>query len=375
MLHAKVRREELSKGISQAYSVANKRTTMPILSNVLISTQDDQLVLTVTDLEITFQGHYNAEIIENGLITIPAKIFNEVIKSIIGDVVEIRETDNHSMELSCGTFKTTLFGLSPENFPKVPLLDNMAYTTFESKDIIDAINKTIFAVATSDDTYNLSGVNLIKDIEDSEQFLRWVSTDAQRLNVCSMTCPDLSNFQPEGKVLISRKGLQELKNLADGSETIALAVSSNSFTAKTDNALLMARLLDGAYPDYKPIIPKDNDQTVWLDRKAFQDSLKRISLLTSDKYPVSKFAFTKDLLTITSMNPELGQAEESLGVEYNGEDIVTGFNPSFYIDVISAMRSEKISILLKAGNATYLLSGPEDPGYIAVLVSMSIYSE
>ncbi|MDR1487120.1 MAG: DNA polymerase III subunit beta [Deltaproteobacteria bacterium] len=377
MLHIRVKTEDLKKSIAQTSSVADKRTTMPILNNVLVHTENDQLVVTATDLETTFQANYPAEIFEEGRIAIPAKTFSTVIGACVSEHIEIKETDNHSMDLSSGSFKLTLFGLSPTNFPKIPEFSDVALTQIESKDLLDAVNKVGFSMSTTDHVYTLNGVNLLKEGGDlSEPELKFVSTDSQRLNVCALTGIALNdlNIEPTG-IIIPSKGVQELKNLAESSEFISIGVSSNHFIAKSDRATLQIRLKDGAFPDYKPIIPKENDQIVWLDRKEFISCLKRVNIVTHPKNPEARFVFSNNLLTITVTNPELGQAQECMNVDYTGEEITTAFNPVFLLEVAGAMKSERIAIASKPDVATYLITGPEDPSYNAVVVSMTISQE
>ncbi|MDR1545403.1 MAG: DNA polymerase III subunit beta [Deltaproteobacteria bacterium] len=374
MLQFRIKRDDLQKGLNQAGTVAEKRTSIMILNNIHIAAADGEMTLTATDLETTFKGRFPAEVIEPGTLTVPFKTFRDLIRSCSGDVVLLKESDNYSVELDCGSFNTSLFGLSPENYPKTPEIEDVNFIELESRDIIDAINKTLFSVSAGEDTYNLAGIYLIKEEEDDETRFRLVSTDAQRLNVSTIPIRSQEPFELESGIIVPRKGMQELRNLAETVDRISLGLSSVSgLAAKTDTAFLVVRLLEGSFPDYKTILPTSNDKLVYVQRKEMLDALKRIVIMTDAGYRVAIFTFTEDLLTIGSTNPNLGKAEEKLRVEYQGPDITSvGFNPLHFVEALSNMRSDRITIQLKEGKVPYLFTGPEDPGYFGIIMSMTV---
>jgi DNA polymerase-3 subunit beta len=347
---------------------------MAILSNILLSTEDNKLVMTATDLEVTTQIKCPAEITEPGRVTVPAKFFAELVKGVSGEFIILRETENNSTILSCGPFSTNLFGLSATDYPKIPEIDNIDYVSFKGPDLIDAINKTNSSTANSDDTYNLSGIYLLKEVEDADDpgHLKLISTDGVRLNCATLVAEDPQNFAAEKGIIIPRKGLLSIRNMAEGNSILNIGLSENMLAAKNNDSTVAISLLDGMYPNYKEVVPTDLNITAIIYRKDLLVVLRRIIILLTTKYPLAKFSFTRDLLTISTSNPEIGQAEETVGIEYTGPDIMAGFNPVLLIDMLVAMNSDQIYLQGKESNSSYLMTGPEDPGYYGVVVSAVI---
>ena len=372
MLALKIKKEDLAKGVGQTSAIAEKRSSMPILSNILMEAEDGQLKLTATDMEISFQGFYPAEVSEAGRLTVPAKKLNEVVRLLNADEVSLNEAPNFSLGLSAGQFSTQMYGLSPADFPQMPLVENIQFIEIEGAALAGVIDKTIYSVAMEETRFNLSGIYVEKVEYEGTLSLRLVSTDGHRLNMAGLVTPDLPNLELLRGVLISKKGLAELKRLADSAEMIKLGVSANSMVAKTDTAILVMRLLDGRFPDYNMVVPKDNDKHLTAGRKELLEALKRIATMSSDDYKAVKFKVEPGLLTISSMTPELGKAEESLAVEYEGETMEAGFNPRFFIEALSALASDKVKISLMDSEKPALLSAAEDPGYCGVIMSMKI---
>ncbi|MDL2259420.1 DNA polymerase III subunit beta [Deltaproteobacteria bacterium OttesenSCG-928-K17] len=372
MLALKIKKEDLARGVGQTSAIAEKRSSMPILSNILMEAEEGVLKLTATDMEISFQCSYPAEVSEPGRLTVPAKKLNEVVRLLSADEVSLSEAPNFSLSLSAGQFSTQMYGLSPADFPQAQTQEDINYIDVEGPALAAVIDKTIYSVAMEETRYNLSGVYVEKLEHEGELSLRFVSTDGHRLNMAGLVTADLANLELLKGVLISKKGLTELKRLADAAEIVKLGVGSNSLTARTESSVLVMRLLDGRFPDYNMVIPKDNDKHLVPGRKELLDALKRIATMSSDDYKAVKFKAEPGLLTISSMTPELGKAEESLAVEYDGEIMEAGFNPRFFIEALSALVSEKVKISLKDAEKPALLTAAEDPGYNGVIMSMKI---
>jgi DNA polymerase-3 subunit beta len=287
------------------------------------------------------------------------------------DEVSLQDTENHSVILSSGSFSSNLFGLTPEDYPAFPKYGDCPLIAVNGRLLADAINKTIGATMAGDDTYNLSGVNFVREDDEDGPVLRLVSTDTQRLTLATVKAGDLDRLNLEMGVIVPVKGLQELRRMTEDMASIELGVAETMIVAKTDWSLLVTRLLKGPFPDYRVVLPLDNDLHAWFDRKEVLDALRRVNSI-SGKHSVAKFIFREDLLTISAMNPELGQAEESIRIQYDGPEIITGFNPTFHSEILATMSSEKVRLSMKAEKVSYLVTGAEDPGFMAVLVSSSI---
>jgi DNA polymerase III sliding clamp (beta) subunit (PCNA family) len=442
MFTVKVRRDELARAVNQCSSVVAKRSTIEIILKILLTAEDDQLILTATDLEVTLQTRIPAEVTGSGDVVIRPMTLSEFLKSCSGEHVIMHLSENFTLTTDCGGFKVSHFGLSSEDFPKASRPEDAEFVKIETKALIDAIDKTIYSVTQEETLYNLKGVAFIREevaekIEDPApagddldedgpgrddpglddpdrgapdrgspdgeapakwyqakeaqgpgedqapdgqeeasrtprpERLRLVSTDAQRLNVATIEADDLRIFPQTGNVLVPRKGLQELKALCEPYVYIDLGLLDNSLVAKTDDSLLKIRLLSGLFPDYQAIIPPDANLEIWVKRVDLLNTVKRFSFLIDSNYHLSKFVFNRDLLTISSMNPELGQAEDSVGIEYHGPEVATRFNPNYFVDVLSSLKSERVCLRFSEENPSYMVTAPDDPGFSGVIVSVS----
>lgn len=373
MLSLKMSRDELLKAVARTSPIAEKRSSMPILSNILLEGDGEELKFTATDLEITFQGAFPAEIASPGRLTVPARKFLDIVRLLNTPEVALAEVDNFSLKLESGSFNTTMYGLSPEDFPPLPALNHIQYVDLDSADLVDAIDKTIFSVALEETRYNLAGVYLEKLAIAGQPGLRLVSTDGHRLNLAEVVSPALSALELDKGIIISKKGLVELRRMAEGQETVALGLTSSSAVAKGAGAVLVMRLLEGRFPDYNLVIPKTNDKSLLVGRRDFSDVLKRISTMSSDDYKAVKFSLKDNALTVSTVNPELGQAQETLEVDYQGPAIEVGFNPRYFLEVFGALHSERVTVAFQEeGASPCLITAAEDPGYIGVVMPMKI---
>ncbi|MDR2459368.1 MAG: DNA polymerase III subunit beta [Deltaproteobacteria bacterium] len=373
MLKAKVKNDEFQKGLSQTSNIAGKFTSMPILSNVLLQTVGGKLILNATDLETTFQAEYLADVISEGKLAIPAKTLNDISHSLdSSEVLDLEELDNFTLEVKGGAFKTNIYGMSPDEFPRSPQLENLPLAQVKSSDLLDAISKTSYSVTTTNTNYNLAGIFWITEEVDDAKVLHLVSSDSNRLNITTLTSPTIADFDGDRGLITSRKGLMELKLLAETSESIQLAVNISSLVAKTDNSLLMIRLLEGNFPDYRKLIPPSPTITITLNRREFIDTLRRMTLLTTNKFKVIYFKFTQDNLNLSTHNPELGLAEENVAVQYEGEELTIGFEPRHLMDPILNLKSERFQIEILDANRPVIIKGADDPGYMGILTTVKI---
>jgi DNA polymerase-3 subunit beta len=384
MLHVKIKRDELARGAGQTKTAVDKRTTMAIIGYVMLSAEDgrDELTLKATDLVLSARRSLGAEVLEPGQVLVPAKPFFDIVRSLSGEHVILREGTGHSVTVSCGAFKTTLFGLSPDNFPEIMPLDEINFSTIEGPILADAIAKTMFATASSDETFNLKGVFFIKETEEDAKRLTLVATNTQILTMASIPLDEFETLEMEAGIIVPPAGLEELKRLGEENRLVEIGVhvgvrpdgtpDIGTLAVRTERSVVTIRLLDGTFPDYHRVLPVGHDLTAWINRRDLITVLKRIAIFQSASYSVATFSFTRDLLTITFLNPALGRAEDTVGIDYDGPTIVAGFNPQYYTEVLSAMASEKVTFLMKEDVTSYLLTGPEDPGYCAVIVTLNV---
>jgi len=372
MLDLNIRKEELLKGVSQTQSIAEKRSSMPILSNVLLEVQENRLAITATDLEITFQGTYECNTKEEGRFTVPARKFYEIVRVLNDETFNLKELDNYNLAVNGERSNYRLHGLSPEDFPPMPDYQEVSFAVVDPEILLDMIEKTIYSIAVEETRYNLAGVYFEKAMQDDKSILRMVSTDGHRLSLVEKAVPGLEDITLDKGVIVSRKGMNEMKKLAEEGQPVSLGFAVNSSVIKGENVVLVIRLLEGRFPDYNLVIPKKNDKKLVIGRKDFLEMLRRISVMSSDDYKGVKFSLTTKELTLSAVNPDLGEARESLPVEYEDEDMEIGFNPRYFIETLSSLKSDVITVAFQDGGNPCLITAPEDQGFVGVIMPMKI---
>ncbi|MDR2405782.1 MAG: DNA polymerase III subunit beta [Deltaproteobacteria bacterium] len=359
--------EELKKGLSQTSSIANRYTSMPIMANVLLEGAAGRLTLTATDLEITFQCSYDADVLDEGSLTVPAKILSDIVSSLRGTVVFLEEKENLILNIECDNFSTDIFGMSPEEFPRPADTGAITFTDFPGGDLVDSITKTNYSVATGNTNYNLAGVFWVKEPVGDHEVLKLVSTDNNRLNIATLATDNLEAFLLDEGILVSRKSLTELKSLAEKNDRVSLGVNANNLVARTPNSIMIMRLLNGKFPMYQSLIPKEEGYIINLDRKEFSDTLKRISLLSSDKYRVVYFKVNEDSLVLYSRNSDVGEAQEKIIISHQGPFIHVGFDPKCLLEPLGTLKSEKVKLSIINSSRPAVITGEADPGYMGIV--------
>jgi DNA polymerase-3 subunit beta len=344
---------------------------MDVFKMLLLTAKENQLILTATDLEVSLRTIIPAEVTGGGEVAINPKSFSDSLKLANHEDVFLNLSDNFTLNCDCGDFKTTHFGTSSESYPLVAIGDDTDFIQLDARGLSDAIDKTIYSTSSTDKTYNLNGVFFSREEEeDQPKLLRMTSTDTQRMNVATLEAENLDIFQPSGGIIVPKKGLQELRAICEPLVVINVALVDNSLVAQTDDSLLKIRLLSGHFPDYRAVIPTGLELQAWLNRKFFLETVRRVCFLMDTKHVISDLTFSRDNLTIEFTNPELGTAEDSLAVDYSGPEYKSRFNPNFFLESLSAMKSDRISLEFSEVTSSFLLTGPEDPGYYGVIVSV-----
>jgi DNA polymerase-3 subunit beta len=372
MLKAKVKNDEFLKGLTQTSNIAGKFTSMPILTNVLLETSGGKLILNATDLEITFQASYDADVLGEGRITIPAKTLFQIAHSVNAETVELEEKENLVLHVKAHNYRSDIYGLSAEDFPRPASVSGVPMAEFDSEALIDAIAKTSFTVSnTGPQNYNLSGIQWLKETTDEGPVVRLVSSDSNRLNYATLKPADIDDFQLDGGILVSHKGLQELKSLAETTDKLKIGVNISNLTAQTKNSILAMRLLEGKFPDYKGLLPPAPTVTVVLNRKEFQEVMTRMNLFTTPKYRAIYFKFTEDNLLLTTKNPEMGEAQEEVPVSFKSEEMTIAFDPKHILEPLKIMKSERVKLSIVNNKTPVVIYGDDDPGYLGIITTIS----
>ena len=368
-----IEKETFLKGLAKIQGIVEKRNTIPILSNVLIEASSNEIRLTATDLEVGMQSTYDAKVIEPGKITVSAKKLHEIIRELPDSEISFKSKENSWIEIRCGKAMFNIVGLSPDEFPYFPSQDKYNFIEINSNDIKEMIEKTFFSISTDETKYNLNGI-YVKNVNlDGNNKLRFVATDGHRLSMIQKDI-DTSKIEELNKgVIFPRKGIFELKKIADEEGTpIFLGFMDNNAIIKRDRTIVLMRLVDGEFPDYNRVIPKENNIYSEIKTNEFLHALKRISILSSEKSKGVKLLFKADSLDISSSNPDFGDAREDLSMIYSGPEISIGFNAKYLLDILNNYQEENIKLSIKDNLSPGLLTPLNNTDYIAVVMPMRL---
>jgi DNA polymerase-3 subunit beta len=311
-----IEKEVFLKGLARVQGIVEKKNTIPILANVLIEAEDNQIRLTATDLEVGMKSAYPATITEPGRITVSAKKLFEIIKELPEKEISFNAKENCWIEIHCGKSLFNVVGLSADEFPYFPEIEKEQFFQIPGSILKNMIEKTSFSMSTDESKYNLNGIYL-RSLEDKErQVLRFVATDGHRLALMQ-TPMDVSHIDPLSKgVIFPRKGVLELRKIAEeGEGDVSLGFMDNNAVIKKAQTVIVMRLVDGEFPDYNMVIPTNNELKATIPREDFLHALRRMAILSSEKSKGVKIDFQENLLTLSSYNPEFGDAREDFEIE------------------------------------------------------------
>lgn len=364
-----INKDTFVKGLSRVQGIIEKKHTIPILANVLIESINNNIIITATDLEVGIKSRYSANTINNGKITVSGKKLFEIVKELPDKEIQFTSKNNFWVEITCGKSIFNLVGLSPEEFPKFPEITNKI-NKIKTNTLTEMIDKTIFSVSNDETKFNLTGIFIKSENKNNISF---VSTDGHRLSKIERNIEhSLEERFAEGFIL-PKKGINEIRKFIENtSDVVEIGISDNNFSLSNDSTTLIMRMVDGDFPDYKRVIPDKGNNSALIRKDIFLHSLKRISILSSEKSKGVKINLSKDCLTLSSSNPELGDAKEEIDVIYSGDDISIGFNAKYIIDILQAIEKENISLILKDNISPGLIQPENDEDYLAVIMPMRL---
>jgi DNA polymerase-3 subunit beta len=362
---------ELRKALFRVQGIADKKSTMPILAHVLIEASNaGELRLSATDLEVGLTGTYSAEVKKPGSVAVHARHLYDILKSLPDADVDFEVTDNHWIKITSGKSNFKLVGMTGDDFPNLPSHTETDTFKIPADDLAQMIERTIFCVSSDDNRHNLSGVYC--EVRD-QKTLRLVATDGHRL---AFTEKNFTNELPfKDGVIVPKKGFQELRRVLqdnDAVETVELGFTNNSGFLRAGNVTLTTRLIEGQFPDYHQVIPKDSGEEIRISKSKLGQALKRVSLLSQGKSYGVRFQFNDNTLELVAEDPELGNAHETIEVAYQGEPLTIGFNARYVMEVLSLVSEESICLELTDDLSPGIIQPLEEKGFLTVIMPMRI---
>jgi DNA polymerase-3 subunit beta len=332
----RISKEALLEGLQKVQHVVSSRTTLPILSNVLIVAKGDRLQFTTTDLDVGITGSVLCNVDKEGATTLPAKKIVNIVRELPSSEVEVTVDSKHVATIVSGAATFKVNGLSDSEFPPFPDFQGAKEFTISQDDLRDGLKKTSYAISNDETRYVLNGI--YTSFRNGKMTL--VATDGRRL---AMAESDLE-FPPshETDVIIPTKAVQELQRLLGTEGDLKMRLSENQVSISIGDSLLVSKLIEGNYPNYRQVIPSDANERVELPREALLDTVRRVSLLSSDKSSSVKLFFADNKVDISATSPDIGEAREEMLVKYEAKPIQVAFNPEFMMAPLRNLETETV---------------------------------
>ncbi|MGD8483374.1 MAG: DNA polymerase III subunit beta [Thioalkalispiraceae bacterium] len=360
-------REHILQPLQTVSSVVERRQTLPVLSNVLLSVNNGKLTLTGTDLEVEMVAQLDIEHEGDGEITLPARKFVDICRALPENAkLDINIEDDKAL-IRSGRSRFTLSTLAAAEFPNIEPIASPFEFNISQQDLKKLIEQTQFCMAQQDVRYYLNGLMF----ELSNDKIKAVATDGHRLALCEIET-SVAISDPR-QVIVPRKGITELARLLEDSESMArIQLGENHIRIDLPSISFTSKLIDGKFPDYQQVIPANSDKTVECDRELLHQAFHRAAVLSNEKYRGMRVNLAPDLLKATVHNPEQEEAEEEVEVSYSGPEFEIGFNVSYFLDALSAVKSDKVTILLTDSNHSCLVHGSDDSNSRYVIMPMRL---
>ena len=357
-----IAKETFLRELQILQGIVEKRNTMPILANILMNVQANDIEMTGTDLEVGMRTHLAAEIEKTGAITVNGKKIFEIVKSLPeGQTVEV-ELKDETIEIRSGASEFKILCLAKEDYPQVPDGRFEKSIKLPLQDVKDMIDRVFYAI-TQEQRYYLNGALL--SLKNRQMEL--VSTDGHRLSY-TKKAEDGLKIDKELSVIVAKKTLSEIRKFED--EAVEFDLDENNLFFKVGPRTLISRIIESKFPNYQAVIPKDNPGRLVIAREELAGAIRRVSLLSAERSKGIKFTVEKNKLRLFSSNPEIGEARDRLTVEYKGQDLEIGFNAQYLLDFLTAVGSEKIVFEIKDENSAVLLRPESEEAITTIYVLM-----
>ena len=372
-MRLEIERGELLKALSHVTSVVERRTTIPILSNVMLKASGATLMFKATDLEREVSESVAAKVDAGGALTVPAHMLHDIVRKLPdGAEIEIkREADKERLTLISGHSRFSLQTLTAEDFPDLAVGEIGHEFTIEAADLKRLIEKTRFAISTEETRYYLNGIYFHIAETGKNKMLRAVATDGHRLAQVEFARPKGADGMPG--VIIPRKTVHELARLMeDSSAKVKVGVSATKVRFEIGNVVLTSKLIDGTFPDYGRVIPHANDKEMKVNNGAFKSAVDRVSTIASERGRAVKLNLAKNKLVLSVNNPEGGSATEEIEVAYGGTPLEIGFNARYLLDIAGQLEGEEARFMLADPGSPTMVRDGSDDGALYVLMPMRV---
>lgn len=363
----KADKKDLLHSLSKTQNVADRRNNSSIMQNVLLEVVGDTLKLYASDLEVSVFDSIKVKGQQDGALAVSAKNFYEIIRELNDGEITLAKQENNWLEIKQEKYRSRVVGVSRDDYPELSNLDQFKFHKVASATLREMIEKTSYCISNDETRYFLNGVYF--EQTDAAGYVM-VSTDGHRLTLINRPKDKNSENMADG-VIIPKKGISELRKLLEGlDQDVEIAVDGSQMAVKIGPTALLLRLIEGRYPDYNNLIPKNHKEKIIIDRENFLTSLKRVSLLASFKSKAVTIGFSAGKMEISSNNPDLGDAKEEIDVEYSGPDLKVGYNAKYITEILSAIQNDRVVFEITDALSPSLIRPHDDKSYTCVVMPM-----
>ena len=351
---------ELLRELTATQGVVERKTTIPILSNYLFEASADKLQLTATDLDLSLRTSCNAKVKKEGSCTIPARKLYDYVKLLPDADITIKLLENHWVSIRCGRSNTKMVGMARSNFPTLPVFPTAGVVKIPAQVLRSMIAKTGFAIASEESRYTLNGALMVLKPES----ITMVATDGHRLAHIERSGEKFEGVSGEMKTLVPKKAMDELKSLLDSDiETIEFSKDESTLYFRVGPRLLTSRQLTGQFPNYEAVLPKDNNKSVLIQWEELSAAISRVAQFADERSHAVRLRLDKGELKLSASSPEMGESEDSIETDYDGEPLTVGFNAQYISDFLKAAGTSDVRLELKDPQSAGQLRPAEGEDY------------
>ena len=358
-MNLNIAKDQLVHALQSVQNVVSTRTTLPILSNVLIRAEENRVEFTATDLEVTISCTVGADVKKKGAATVPVKRFFGIVRELESPEIELEVDERNACSVRAGASFYKINGLSADEFPPIQRLKEDKKIVLPQEKMKSMLRKTSFAISSDESRYVLNGIFIIL----KEHKITMVATDGRRLALVDEELDIPENCQ--GEFIVPTKAVHEMTRLLGDKDGVEMKFSENHVDLtlkdeKGNSAVVISKLVEGNYPNYKQVIPSETKERVALPREEFLAALRRARIMTSEKANSVKLSFGRNNLAITANSPEVGEARENLAINYKGKDTLIAFNPDYLIDPLCVLTEDEVFLELidELSPAVLKINGP-----------------
>tara|TARA_B100000427_G_scaffold190056_1_gene157931 strand:+ start:4234 stop:5349 length:1116 start_codon:yes stop_codon:yes gene_type:complete len=367
-----VEKTSIFKSLSHVQNIAEKKNTLPILSNILLEARENSLILSATDMDISITDKVDCNVVEIGSTTVPAHTLYDIIRKLPDSgEIELISNDGKIMTLRAGKSKFSLGCLPKEDFPIIEVENLENELSIDSQKFLKLIDKTRFAISSEETRYFLNGIYFHIKNENQKNILTLVATDGHRLAKFDYNTKDNSKEIPG--IIIPKKTINEVfKLLSDYEGSIKINLDSNKIVFFIGESILISKLIDGNFPDYRRVIPKENKNKLIINRESFSLAVDRVSTIVNEKSPIIKFKLLNNVMNMSSVNNENGTATEDITTKYSGDEIEIGFNSKYVLEMINNLEDDEITLNFKDSSSPVTAMEESNNDLIYVLMPMRV---